>query len=218
MLRPALLCLACLAPRPATACETALLLAMDVSNSVDVAEYRIQAEGLALALADPVIAEILVQDQIAIAVMQWAGEQRQQLSIGWTSMTSAASVAGLAARAMAMERAFVLSDTAPGPALHAAIDALDSAPDCRRKVIDVSGDGTPNSGGSPAAARQRAERAGITVNALAIEAPGHGLAVSNFFRRALITRDGFVITARGHRAYTETLRRKILREISRVTG
>ncbi|EAU43491.1 hypothetical protein R2601_23398 [Salipiger bermudensis HTCC2601] len=42
--------------------------------------------------------------------------------------------------------------------------------------------------------------------------------MSNFFRRALITRDGFVMTARGHRAYAETLRRKILREISRVTG
>lgn len=218
MLRPALLCLACLAPLRAQACETALLLAMDVSNSVDVAEYRIQAEGLAMALADPVIAEILVQDRIAIAVMQWAGEQRQQLSIGWTRMTGPAAVAGLAARAMAMERAFVLSDTAPGPALHAAIDAFASAPECRRKVIDVSGDGTPNSGGSPAAARQRAERAGITVNGLAIEAPGHGLAVSNFYRRALITGDGFVLTARGHRAYTETLRRKILREISRVTG
>ena len=218
MLRALPLCLSLLAPCSASACETALLLAMDVSNSVDVAEYRIQAEGLAFALTDPLIAEILVQDRVAIAVMQWAGEERQQLSIGWTRMTDPAAVAGLSARAMTMERAFVLSDTAPGPALHAAIDAFVGAPDCRRKVIDVSGDGTPNSGGSPAAARQRAERAGITVNALAIEAPGHGLAVSNFFRRALITRDGFVMTARGHRAYAETLRRKILREISRVTG
>ena len=104
MLRTLPLCLSLLAPCAAPACETALLLAMDVSNSVDVAEYRIQAEGLAFALTDPLIAEILVQDRVAIAVMQWAGEERQQLSIGWTRMTDPAAVAGLSARARTMEQ------------------------------------------------------------------------------------------------------------------
>ncbi|APZ54825.1 DUF1194 domain-containing protein [Salipiger abyssi] len=217
MLRAFCLCLALLAA-PARACETALLLAMDVSNSVDAAEYRLQAEGLASALADPGIAAILVQDKVALAVMQWAGDGRQQMSIGWVQMRSAEDVTRLAARARAMERAFVLSDTAPASALHSAIDRFAAAPDCTRRVIDVSGDGTPNAGGSTGAARQRAQRAGITVNGLAIEAPGRGLAITNFYRRALITGDGFVMTARGHRSFAETLRRKMLREISRVTG
>ena len=45
---------------PAQACRTALILAMDVSNSVDPGEYRLQIDGLAAALRDPEIAEIVV--------------------------------------------------------------------------------------------------------------------------------------------------------------
>ncbi|EPX76218.1 DUF1194 domain-containing protein [Salipiger mucosus] len=209
--------LLCLAPA-ARACETALVLAMDVSNSVDVAEYRLQADGLADALEDPEIAEILVRDGVALAVLQWAGADRQQVSIGWTRMLSPAHVSAFAAQARAMERAFVLSDTAPASALHRALDLFSTAPDCGRRVVDVSGDGTPNAGGAMGGARRRAERMGVTVNGLAIEAAGRGVAITNFYARNLVTRDGFVMTARGHRSYPETLRRKILREISRVLG
>ena len=53
-------------------------------------------------------------------------------------------------------------------------------------------------------------------NGLAIE--GLGVAISNFYRRSVITRDGFVVTARGHRDYARAIREKILREISRVMG
>lgn len=218
MLRAIASCFTLCLAAPAPACETALLLAMDVSNSVDTGEYKIQSEGLALALADPEIASILVQDRVAIAVLQWAGQDRQHLSIGWTQIRNDSDVAELAARAVSMERAFILSDTAPGSALHGAIDSFATAPDCKRRVIDVSGDGTPNSGSPTAGARTRAEREGITVNGLAIEAPGHGVAITNFYSRSLITRNGFVITSRGHRAFAETLRRKMLREVSRVTG
>ena len=98
MLRALCLCLACLAPAPSRGCETALLLAMDVSNSVDAAEYRMQAEGLAWALSDPEIAEILVADGVSIAVLQWAGTDRQQLSLGWTSITAPADVVALQAQ------------------------------------------------------------------------------------------------------------------------
>ncbi|WP_353472370.1 DUF1194 domain-containing protein [Salipiger sp. H15] len=202
----------------ARACETALLLAMDVSNSVDPAEYAIQAEGLALALRDPQIAEIMVEDRVALAVMQWSGPGHQALVLGWTEIAEPADLAAFAEAALRMERVFVLSDTAPGAALHAALDAIEIAPACERLVIDVSGDGTPNSGPPASAARVRAERMGVTVNGLAIEGPGHGLPVTNYYRQVLVTRDGFVMTARSHQGYAETLRRKILREIARVLG
>lgn len=218
MLKP-FLCAAFVAlSHGATACETALLLAMDVSNSIDPAEYRLQTEGLADALNDPEIADILVRDRVALAVVQWSGEGRQQMSLGWTSMLSAAHVFAFAANARTMERAFVLSDTAPAPALHFSLDRMEEAPDCRRRVIDVSGDGTPNAGGPAGTARRRAEAMGVTVNGLAIEAPGRSVAVTNFYRRSLISRDGFVLTSRGHRAYPETIRRKLLRELARILG
>ncbi|MDJ0823695.1 MAG: DUF1194 domain-containing protein [Paracoccaceae bacterium] len=209
------LCLA-LMPVSASACQTALLLAMDVSNSVDPGEYRLQVEGLEAALRDPEIAEILVRDQVALAVMQWSGADRQEMTIPWTRMISPATVGAFADRARWMERAYVLSDTAPAQAMDVAIRQFADVPDCARHVIDMSGDGTPNAGGEVGPQRLRAERMGITINGLAIE--GLGVAITNFYRRQVTTRDGFVVTARGHRDYARAIKQKILREISRVMG
>ena len=210
------LLIACLTPLPAVACDTALLLTIDVSNSVDPGEYRLQTDGLADALADPSIVDALVQGQSALAVMQWSGEDEQRLVIPWTRVGTALDVARLAESARLQTRAFVLSGTAPAEAIHAAIDAFGPVADCRRKVIDISGDGTPNTGGDVGAARRRAERSGITVNAIAIELMG--VAISNFYRAQVITRDGFVMTARMHRDYPRAIRAKILRELSQVIG
>ena len=201
---------------PAQACRTALVLAMDVSQSVDPGEYRLQIDGLAAALRDPEIAEILVRDQVALSVIQWSGVDAQEVSLDWTQMVSASHVQLFASAVQSLPRGFVMSNTAPAEALAAAIDHFASGPDCARRVIDMSGDGTPNAGGEVRKLRRAAERAGITVNGLAIE--GLGRAITNFYLRSVITADGFVETARGHRDYARAIRRKILREISSVFG
>ncbi|NDV01645.1 DUF1194 domain-containing protein [Pseudoroseicyclus tamaricis] len=218
--RPApLACLlASLLVRPALACDTALVLAIDVSNSVDAAEYRLQVDGMADALADPEILQAAVDGQVAIAVLQWSGVGRQEVSIPWRRIGVAADALALSAEARALPRAFTLSDTAPAEAVMAGLALFGEVPDCRRRIIDVSGDGTPNAGGSVPAARTAAEQAGVTINGLAIESLGRGQPITSFFARRLVTGDGFVITARGHRDYPEAIRRKILREISRVFG
>lgn len=203
-------------PLPSAACQTALLLAVDVSNSIDAGEYQLQTGGLADALADPVIVETLVRGQSALAVMQWSGPDAQVMSIPWRKMISEADVAAFAAQARTLERAFVLSNTAPAEAVTRAMAQFDAVPDCARRVIDISGDGTANAGADVRPLRRRAERAGVTINAIAIE--GLGVAITNFFRRNVITRDGFVITARGYRDYPRAIRAKILREISMVSG
>ncbi|KAA9009775.1 DUF1194 domain-containing protein [Histidinibacterium aquaticum] len=209
------LCLALL-PLPARACETALLLLVDVSNSIDVAEYRLQVDGLADALADPEISEELVRGRSALAVVQWSGADKQELTIPWRQMFSPLDVRGLSNETRTMPRAFVLSDTAPAEALAFALDQFATAPDCKRRIIDVSGDGTPNAGSDIRPLPRRAERMGVTINGIAIE--GMGLAITGFFRRFVITRDGFVMTARGYRDYPRAIREKILREVSRVFG
>lgn len=198
------------------ACDTALVLMVDVSNSVDVAEYRLQTDGMAAALRDPRIVDEMVRGQVAVAVVQWSGAREQALSIPWERVRTALDAQSLATRAQDMERAFILSDTAPAEAVYFALDLFAEVPDCKRKVIDVSGDGTPNAGSDVRAARAAAERAGVTINGLAIESMG--LAITGFYRNALITRDGFVMTARTHRDYPPVIRAKILREISRVLG
>ena len=198
------------------ACDTALILTIDVSNSVDTGEFRLQADGLTAALRAPEIVDAMVRQEAAIAVVQWSGETRQELSIPWTRIRSSLYAARLAAAAEQMPRAFVLSDTAPAEAILFSLDLFSQVPDCKNKVIDISGDGTPNSGSETRDARNAAERAGVTVNAIAIESMG--LAITGFYKGAVITRNGFVITARTHREYPDAIRRKILRELSQVIG
>lgn len=212
--RSLLICL-CLA-QPVQACRTALVLAMDVSNSVDPGEYRLQIDGLAAALLDPEIAEILVRDQVALSVIQWSGVDAQEVSLDWTRMLSPSHVQLFAESVQRLPRAFVMSNTAPAEALRAALGHFDAVPDCLRRIVDMSGDGTPNAGSEVQRLRRAAERAGVTVNGLAIE--GLGVAITNFYRRNVITGDGFVETARGHRDYARAIRRKILREITNVLG
>ena len=197
---------------PATACATALLLAIDVSNSIDDGEFRIQTEGLADALEDPDIREELVRGDVALSVVQWSGVGLQEVSIPWRRMTTPGDVRAFSREAREMPRAFVMSDTAVGGLIAFALRQYGPVADCKRRVIDISGDGSDNAGTDPTAGRRAAEAAGVQINALAIE--GIGVAITNFYRTRVITRDGFVMTARGHTTYAETLRQKIRREVS----
>jgi len=199
---------------PVWACDTALLLTIDVSNSIDVAEYRLQTDGMADAILDAEISDALIEGQVALAVVQWSGVGRQQVSIPWRQMRNLADVQAFSADARVLPRAFVMSDTAIGDAITFALAQFADAPACTRRVIDVSGDGTPNAGSDTRAAVRAAERAGVTINGIAIESLG--IVITNFFRGSVITRDGFVITAQRHRDYPRAIREKILREVSRV--
>ncbi len=201
---------------PAVACDTALLLAIDVSNSVDEGEYRLQIDGLADALADPAVIDAILDGQSVLSVMQWSGIDEQVMSFPWTTFADRAAVADFALAVRLTPRAFRLSDTAPAEAVLFALTQFATALDCGRDVIDVSGDGTPNSGSDTRPATNAAERQGVTINGIAIESMG--MAITGFYQRGLITTDGFVITARGHRDYPQAIKAKLIRELSRVMG
>lgn len=213
----ALLTAACLClPGAAWPCETALLLAIDVSSSIDPGEYRLQVDGLADALTDPEVIDALVLGQSAVAVVQWSGVGDQVVVLPWTRMRDYPDVQALSDAARAMERAFVNSDTAIGDAIAFSAGQFGPVGDCQKRVIDVSGDGTENAGGPTSVARQQAELAGITINGIAIESLG--VAITGFYRIAVITSDGFIVTARGHLDYPRAIREKIRREVTKVTG
>lgn len=216
MLRTALLL--CLTAQPALSCETALLLSIDVSGSIDAGDYRLQTEGLAAALSDPEIAEALVRGQVALAVVQWSGVDQQALVLPWKRMLSDPDVTRFAARAAAIPRAFSGSDTAVGQGLRFATAQFAAVPDCARRVIDVSGDGQENAGFTDARARGEAMEAGVEINAIAIEEPGPAFPITTYFRNWIITPGGFVVTARGLQDYAETLRLKLLRELAKPVG
>lgn len=216
MLRAAVLL--CLAAPPALSCETALLLSIDVSGSIDGGEYRLQTEGLAAALSDPEVAEALVRGQVALSVVQWSGIDQQAVVLPWQRMLAPGAVTRFSRDAGALRRAFYGSDTAVGQALRFAAAQFAAVPDCRRRVIDVSGDGQENAGFTDSAARAEAMDAGIMINAIAIEEPGPAFPITTYYRRWIITPDGFVVTARGLGDYAETLRLKLLRELTKPIG
>jgi Ca-activated chloride channel homolog len=216
MLRAALV--TCLTTVPALACDTALVLSIDVSGSIDQGDYRLQTDGLAAALSDPEVGEALVKGQVALAVVQWSGREEQALVLSWQRMLAPEDVTRFAARAAAMPRAFSGSDTAVGQGLRFAQAQFAAVPDCRRLVIDISGDGQENAGFTDAQARAEAIEAGIMINAIAIEEPGPAFPITAYYRGWVITPGGFVVTARGLQDYAETLRLKLLRELTKPIG
>ena len=207
------LLLTCASLGPARACDVALLLAVDVSGSINRLEYKVQMDGLAAGLRDGVVVEALVRGQSAVAVMQWTGEGRQELVLSWNHVRSPADAETLAQKVEAMPRLWDQYSTAVGEAMLRGLDVFESAPTCLRKVIDISGDGISNEGVEPAMARAAMAQADVTVNALAIETDEIDL--TGYFYENVITGAGaFVVTANGFLDYPERIRQKLIRELA----
>jgi Ca-activated chloride channel family protein len=204
---------AALAAPMARACDIALVLAVDVSGSVDAAEYRMQTDGLAMALQDTAVTEALLRGRVALAVVQWSGALETRVSVPWTRIDEPAQVTRLANRIALMPRAFTGGNTAVGDAIDAAADLFSQVRDCAAWVIDVSGDGDENEGFTVGHARRAAYERGIRINGLAIEGAATGRAITNFYRAWVVTPGGFVITAAQHQDFGRAMRAKLLREL-----
>lgn len=202
------------APVPVQACELALVLAVDVSGSVDSREYVIQMRGLADALKDGAVSEALVVAKAQVMLLQWTGSSRQRVSIPWTSIDSFETIDDLSERVRHAPRVWRNFSTAIGEALIASHRAFSEVEACKRRVIDVSGDGFSNEGIAPEHVRERLAAAGITINGLAIEESQPGL--TDYFRENLISGPGaFAVTADRFEDYPRRIRQKLLREITK---
>ena len=200
----------------ARACELALVLAIDVSGSVDAGEYSLQVEGLASALRSPEVAEALAivgETAVVVTVMHWSGNNQQVQIVPWTRLTDRASVLRLADDIVRFPRQFDKFSTAIGEALkYANSRFLDLPQTCRRHVIDVTGDGRSNEGWSPHLIRDQLVARGITVNALAILASDQKLL--EYFQKHVIGGAGsFAMSADRFEDYPEAIKRKLVREI-----
>ncbi|MEM1346626.1 MAG: DUF1194 domain-containing protein [Pseudomonadota bacterium] len=203
-----------LAAVPAQACELALAFALDVSASVDAREYRQQIDGLAAALVEPRVVEAVLAQPggIALAAYEWSGRYQQDEIVHWTRIETRDSLAGFVARLRAHTRAYDEFPTAIGYALGHGAVLMRSAPDCARRVIDISGDGVGNEGFSPAIAYREFEFDAITVNGLAIG--GTDPEVIEYYRAEIPHGpDAFVEVARDFDDYPAAILRKLLREI-----
>lgn len=198
----------------ARACEVALLLAVDVSGSVDPSEYRIQMGGLSAALRDGLVSEALVVGQANVALMQWSGSSRQEISLPWFAIRDFKDVETFARMVDDTPRLWRNYSTAIGEALLLGLQTMQVAPDCDRLVIDVSGDGESNEGVVPQDVKPLMARAGITVNGLVIDTRNEG--ILEYYRSNVITgQESFVVSANSFDEYPDRIREKLIRELTK---
>lgn len=209
---------AALSATPAeAACRLALVLALDVSSSVDDREYDLQRKGLAAALDAPDIRHAILggQGDVALAVYEWSGRFQDRLHLDWTLLRSHADITRAAAALAAMERSTSEYPTALGSALGYGAQVMARAPDCARRVIDVSGDGITNQGFGPALAYKHFPFENITVNGLVIL--GHDAEVLRHYRDEVLRGPGaFLEMADGFEDFRRAMGRKLFREIGDI--
>ncbi len=199
-------------------CRLALLLALDVSSSVDGIEDRLQRQGLADALASKEVTEAILSVPgltVALGVFEWSGRHQQTLVLPWRVLAKPEDILMAAAGIRASTRSHSEYPTAIGYALGFAAATFESAPACHGKTLDVSGDGVNNEGFEPRLAYRHFRLSDVTVNALTIG--GRGEDLPGYFRRELIKGPGaFVEEASGYEDFERAMRRKLVRE-SRAT-
>jgi len=159
------------AARGDEAVDAAIVLAADVSRSIDDEEFDLQRRGYAAAIVSDKLMEAIrsgPHGAIALAYVEWAGEGEQTIVVDWTVVRNPADAQKFAASLTSSPRSF-LGRTAIGSALDFAMGLFGEASlRTDRKVIDVSGDGTSNQGRPVGEARDAAIAAGAVVNGLAI--------------------------------------------------
>jgi hypothetical protein len=200
-----------------------LVLAIDVSGSVTEDEAVLQRDGYRGAITDAGVLAAIAGGPlaaIAVAYMEWANYEHQDLVIPWTRIASAADARDWADR-LARSRTQSVYGTSISGALSFAGQILDTSPfEGTRRVIDVSGDGRNNNGPPAEPVRDRLVAEGVTINGLPIinRHPRFGrleLDVDQYYRNSVIGGAGaFMIVAQDFSDFSEAVKRKLVQEIA----
>jgi hypothetical protein len=205
-----------------------LVLAADVSRSVNEAKFKLQREGYATAITDARVLRAISEGEhrrIGIIYVEWASEFEQKVIVDWTIVSNEHDAKDLSGRILAAPRSF-WGRTSISAAIEYGLTTLERSPFLSdRQVIDVSGDGTNNSGGDVTAARDDAVKRGITINGLVILSdeplvtnpkhthPEGGLTA--YYENNVIGGPGaFVIEAENFESFGRLLVSKLIREIA----
>ena len=204
-----------------------LILAVDVSRSIDDEEAALQREGYAEAFRHPAVINAIQSNanrRIAVAYVEWAGTHYQKLTIPWTIVSDAASGERYASIIMSQPRVSERWTSISG-AIDFSMRVFAISPyQGTRRVIDISGDGVNNNGRPSSLARDEALAAGTTINGLVImnDRPTPGFseyftqpALDVFYRDQVIGGPGaFVIAIEDFSTFAYAIRNKLIREIA----
>ena len=205
-----------------------LVLASDVSRSVDTRKFELQRQGYAAALSNRRVVEAIQSGphgKIAICFVEWSGATSLKLVIDWTIVSDAASARKIGDQMLELPRSFA-DRTSISAGLEFAFAQLERSPfKAARRTIDVSGDGTNNSGRDIASVRDEVTAKGVTVNGLVILSdsplpwnpehtnPPGGL--GEYYRRNVIGGPGaFVMVAENHDSFGQAIVKKLIAEIA----
>lgn len=199
--------------------DTALILAIDVSNSVDARRYRLQIDGIADALDAPSVQAAILggpRQAIAISVILWA--DKPSFSIPWVRVASAADARALAGKLRRLARQggeftcvaqmmrFVADKITPQIPMRAT-----------RVLLDVSGDGQENCNpeAAPMQVRDELVAIGLTINGLPILEGSEAETLARWYGENVVGGPGaFVLPAQGFEDFGRAFRQKFITEIS----
>jgi len=205
-----------------------LVLAADVSRSVDADKFQLQRNGYAAAITNPRVLEAIKSGphgRIGISFVEWSGVGNQKVIVDWTAIGDIASAQDFSAHIVESQRPFA-DRTSISSGIDFAMAQLEHAPfSATRRTIDVSGDGTNNSGREVTSARDDAVRKGVIINGLVILSetplswnadhthPPGGLA--NYYRNNVAGGPGsFVMVAENFESFGQALINKLVAEIA----
>jgi Protein of unknown function (DUF1194) len=208
--------------------DVAVVFAADVSRSVDDDEFKLQRQGYAAAVTDPGVLKAIAagpHGAIVIAFVEFSGPEEQEVVADWTVVRDGETAAAFASTLLKAPRSFVGRTS-----ISAALDfsrgyftKLKAA--ATRRVIDVSGDGTNNSGRPVLDARAEAVAAGFTINGLAIinEHPNPGYfahvqppeGLPAYYRENVIGGPGaFLLVVQDFSTFRDAITKKLVTEIA----
>jgi Protein of unknown function (DUF1194) len=236
-LRSAIVLLALAAAMPVPAARAAepvdllLVLAADVSRSVDQPKFQLQREGYAAAISDHRVLDAIGSGRnrrIAVLYLEWSGLDNQKVVIDWTPIDGPKAAHEFGDRLLESPRSFADRTSISG-GIDFAVAQLARAPFAsERRTIDVSGDGTNNAGRDVKQARDEALALGITINGLVILSerplpwnpehtnPPGGLA--NYYRDNVVGGSGaFVVEAKDFNSFGQAIVKKMIAEIADAT-
>lgn len=213
------------------AVDAAVVLAADVSRSIDDEEFALERRGYGDAIRSPQLLDAIStgpNGAIALAYVEWAGDGEERVVVDWAVIRNEKDARAFVAAMTAAPRSFI-GRTAIGAAIDFSFALFaESAFEATRRVIDVSGDGTSNQGRLVTEARNAAVGAGAVINGLAIfnrkaAAAGGYLAMhtnppgglAQYYRENVIGGAGaFVVPIDDFRTFGDAMMRKLVNEVA----
>jgi hypothetical protein len=216
------------AARAAERVDLLLAFAVDVSRSIDAAKFKLQRDGYVAAINSPRVIDAIRSGRtgrIAVCFIEWSGETSQKLVIDWTMIDGAEAARRFSDGIVEAPRSFA-DRTSISAGIDFAVQQLERAPfETARRAIDVSGDGTNNSGRDVVTARDQALAKGITINGLVILStaplawnaehtnPPGGL--EEYYKRNVVGGPGaFVMVAQDFESFGQAMINKLIGEVA----